>query len=133
MAVIYLTGRRQDGRTAQPGVTLPVYEVLRLPKGRDSTIRLELLDGAGNPLPFASLTSVTLTAKANTSDLVKALTATATADALRGSNWCVLSISATALRNLATTRYVYDIAGVQGGETFTLIGTSALILSPSVG
>jgi hypothetical protein len=134
MATIYLTGQQQDGTTALAGAaSLPLREVLRLTKGRDHTIRLNLLDEAGNPLKFATFTSVTFTVKASTSDLTKALTATATADDLRGANWCLISVPATALRNLSTTRYVYDIAGVKGGETFTLIGTSALILSPSVG
>lgn len=133
MAVIYLTGQRQDGTTSADGASLPVREVLRLTKGRDHTIRMKLLDEAGNAIKFADLTSVTFTAKAKTSDLVKAITATATADAARGSNWCKIAVSVAMLRNLATTRYVYDVSGVKGGETFTLIGTSALILSPSVG
>ena len=133
MGVIYLKGRRLDGTTATDGAILPIRQVLRLEKGRDSTIRLELLDEAGNPLKYASLTSVTLTAKVKTSDIITSLVLTASADALRGSNWCKFAVPATALRNLETTRYVYGIAGVAAGSTFTLIATSALIIEPSVG
>ena len=133
MSVTYLTGRYEDGSTPEAGVELPAQTVLRLTKGRDHTIRLRLLTSAGSPVPFAGLTSVTLTAKTSTSTTVKSLQVAATAALSIGAEWCTFAITVASLKNLETTRYVYDIALVNAAGTSSVISTSSLILSPSVG
>lgn len=130
MAIIYLTGRYEDGSTAAPGVALPAREVLRVERERDTTLRLFLLTSSGAPVAFDEWTSVLFSVRKHTDDAVPVLAVPCAGDSTRGAAWCSVALTPASLRNLAPGRYVYGVSGVIAGATVTLIAASAFLLAP---